>query len=67
MFGLPYNAGESACNACDPGLTPGSGRSSREGKGCPLQDSGLENSMDCIAHGVARSRTRQSDFHKDYY
>ena len=29
----------------------------------PLQYSGLENSMDCIVHGVAKSRTRLSDFH----
>ena len=28
---------ESACNAGDPGLIPGSGRSAREGIGCPLQ------------------------------
>ena len=34
-----------------------------EGKGYPLQYSGLENSTDCIAHGVAKSRTRLSDFH----
>ena len=37
---------------------PGSGRSSGEGIGCPLQYSGLENSMDCIVHGVAKSWTR---------
>ena len=34
---------ESACNAEDPGLTPGSGRSPREGHGNPLQYSCLEN------------------------
>jgi len=34
-----------------------------EGKGYPLQYSGLENSMDCIVHGVTKSRTRLSDFH----
>ena len=28
-----------------------------EGKGYPLQYSGLENSMDCIVHGVAKSQT----------
>ena len=28
-----------------------------EGKGCPLQYSGLENSMDCIVHGVAKNQT----------
>ena len=33
------------------------------GKGYPLQYSGLENSMDCIVHGVAKSQTRLSDFH----
>ena len=32
-------------------------------KGYPLQYSGLENSMDCIVHGVAKSRTRPRDFH----
>ena len=30
------------------------GRSPGEGKGYPLQYSGLENSMDCIVHGIAR-------------
>ena len=39
------------------------GRSPGEGKGYPLQYSGLENSMDCIVHGVTKSRTRLSDFH----
>ena len=34
-----------------------------EGKGYPLQYSGLENSMDCIVYGVAKSRTQQRDFH----
>ena len=37
---------ESACNVGDLGLIPGLGRSLGEGKGCPLQYSGLENSMD---------------------
>ena len=45
----------SASNAGDPGSIPGSGRSPGEGKGYPLQYSGLENSMDCIVHGVAES------------
>ena len=54
---------ESACNAGDPGLISGSGRSPGEGIGYPLQFSGLENSMDCIVHGVAKSLTRLSDFH----
>ena len=37
---------QSACNAGDPGSIPGLGRSSEEGKGYPLQYSGLENPMD---------------------
>ena len=48
---------ESACNAGDPSSIPGSGRFPGEGKGYPLQYSGLENSMDCIVHGVAKSQT----------
>ena len=48
---------ESACTAGDPGLIPGLGRSTGEGIGCPLQYSGLENSMDCAVHGVAKRRT----------
>ena len=42
---------ESACNAGDLASIPGLGRSPGEGKGYPLQYSGLENSMDCIVHG----------------
>ena len=48
---------ESACIVRDLGLIPGLGRSPGEGKGYPLQYSGLENSMDCIVHGVVKSRT----------
>ena len=47
----------------DLGSIPGLGRSPGEGKGYSLQYSGLENSMDCIVHGVAKSRTRLSNFH----
>jgi len=36
---------------------PSLGRSPGEGKGYPLQYYGLENSMDCIVHGVAKSQT----------
>ena len=54
---------ESACNAGDLGSIPGLGRSPGEGKGYPLQYSGLENSMDGIVHGVAKSQTRLSNFH----
>ena len=45
---------ESACNEGDLGSIPGLGRSPGEGKGCPLKYSGMENSMDCIVHGVMR-------------
>ena len=38
-----------------------------KGKGYPLRYSGLENSMDCIDHGVAKSRTRLSDFHLHFF
>ena len=53
----------SACNVGDLGLIPELGRSPEEGKGYPLQYSGLKNSMDCAVHGVTKSRTRLSDFH----
>ena len=46
---------EAACNVGDLGSVPGLGRSPGEGKGYPLQYNGLENSMDCVAHGVAKS------------
>ena len=58
---------ESACNEGDPGSIPGSGRSPGEGNGNPLQYSCLENPMDrgawwATVHGVAKSRTRLSNF-----
>ena len=52
---------ESACNAGDLGSAPGFGRSPGEGKGCPLQYSCLQNSMDPIVYGVAKSQTRLKD------
>ena len=59
--GFPHSSvsKESACNAGDLGLIPGSGRSPGEGNGNPLQYSCLENAMDrgawqASAHGVAR-------------
>ena len=54
---------ESACNEGDLGSILGLGRSPGEGEVYPLQYSSLENSMDCIAHGVAKSWPRLSDFH----
>ena len=46
---------ESTCNARDLSSIPGLGRSPGEGKGYPLQYSGLENSMDCM--GLQKSWT----------
>ena len=62
------NGKESACNAGDPGSTPGSGRSPGEGIGNSVQYSYLENSMDrgawwVTVHGIAKSQTQPSDFH----
>ena len=54
---------ESSCNAGGLGSIPGLGRSPGEGKGYPLQYSGLENSMNCIVHGVSKSRTRLRHFY----
>ena len=54
---------ESTCNVGNLGLIPGLGRSPGEGKGYPLHYSSLENSIDCIVHGVPKSRTRLSNFH----
>ena len=48
---------EFACNEGDLGSIPGLGRSPGEGKDYPLKYSGLENSMDCIVPGVAKSQT----------
>ena len=57
----------SACNVGDPGSIPESGRSPGEGNGNLLQYSCLENPMDrgawkAAVHGVAKSRTRLSNF-----
>ena len=64
-LGYPHSSvgRECACNTGDPGLIPGSEKSPGEGIGYPLQYSGLENSMDCIVHGVTKSQTQLSDFH----
>jgi len=54
---------ETVCNAGDLGSILGLGRCPGEGKGYPLQYSGLENSMDYIVHRVAKSQIQLSDFH----
>ena len=53
---------KSACNTGDLGLTPGLGRSHREGKGCPPQYFGLEISMDYIVFGATKSWTWLNNF-----
>ena len=64
MFPCGSAGKESARNARDLGLIPGLGRSPGKGEGYPLQYSGLENSVDCIVHGVAKSWTQLSGFQK---
>ena len=54
---------ESACNVGDLSSIPGLGRSPGEGNGYPLRYSGLENSTECIVHGVMKGGTRLSDSH----
>ena len=59
---LPASAGDTRVMGSIPRL----GRSHRKGKGYPLQYSGLENSMDCIVHGVTKSWIRLNHFHKHH-
>ena len=68
-MGFPDNSvgKDSVCNTGVLGSIPGSGRIPGEGIDYPLQYSGLEKSMDCIGHGVAKSQTRQSNFHHIKY
>ena len=54
---------ESAHNVGDLGSICGLRRSPGEGKDYPFQYSGLENSMDCIVHGVTKSQTLMSEIH----
>ena len=63
---------ESACNAGDVGLIPGSGRSPGVGNGYPCQSSCLERSMDrgawwATVHGVAKSQTPLSNSHFHFH
>ena len=57
--GLPGGSSdkESTCNAEDLGSVPGLGISPGEGNSYPFQYSDLENSMDCVVHGVRKSWT----------
>ena len=65
ILGFPCGSAgkESACTVGDLGLIPELERSPEEGKGYPLQYSGLENSMDSIVQGVTKNQTRLSNFH----
>ena len=69
--GLPF---PSPGDLSDPGIEPRSptlqadtlpslppGKSPGEGKHYPLQYSGLENSMECIVHGVTKNQTKSDD------
>ena len=69
MYSFPGSSAgkESTCNVGDLGLIPELGKFPGEGKGYPLQYSGLENSMDCIVHGVAKSQTRLCNFHFHFH
>ena len=64
-WGFPCGSAgtESACDVGVLGPIPRLGRAPGEGKGYPLQYSCLENSMDYIVHGVAKSQTQLRDFH----
>ena len=68
ILGFPCDSAgkEFACNEGDLGSI-GLRRSPGEGKGYPLQYSGLKNSMGCIVHGVAKSQTGLSDFHFHFH
>ena len=69
FLGFPCGSAgkESAYDAGDLVSIPGSRRSPGEEKGYILQYSGLENSMDCIIHGITKSRTLLSDFHFHFH
>ena len=59
FLGFPCGSAgkESICKEGDLGLIPGLGRSPGEGKGCPSQYSGLENSMDCMDYELTKTQT----------
>ena len=66
VFPSGSDGNESTCNAGDPCLIPGLGRSPGEGKGNPLQYSCLGNPMDrgawwATVHGVVKSWTQLND------
>ena len=71
-FPIAQMANKSACNAGDLGSIPGSGKTSGEGNGNPLQYSCLETLMDrgdwqATVGGVEKSRIQLNDQHFYYY
>ena len=54
---------KSACNVGDLGSTAGSWKYPGEEKGHRLQYSSLDDSVDCIVHGITKSQTQLSNFH----
>ena len=67
-LGFPYSSvgKEITCNTGDPSSISGSGSSAGEGIAL-LQYSDLENSIDCIVHGVAKSQKQLSNFHIHFH
>jgi len=67
-WGFPCGSAgkKSTCNEGHLSSIPELGRSPGEGKVYALQYSDLENSMDCIVHGIAKSRTQMNDFHSHF-
>ena len=65
LYGLPrWLKRWRICLQCGrPGFNPWVGKILWRNHRLPLQYSGLENSMDCIVYGVAKSWTWLSDFH----
>ena len=69
IVGFPCDSAgkESTCNAGDLCSIPGLGRYPGGVKGYPFQYSGLDNSMNCIVHGITKSRTQLSNLHSLYH
>ena len=64
FLGFPCGSAgkESSCNVGDLGLIHWLERSPGEGKGYPFQYFSLENSMDCLVHGIIESQTQLKNF-----
>ena len=68
FLGFPCGSAgkESTCKGGDLGSIPWLGRSPGDEKGYPLQYSGLENSMDCMVHGVPKGGFPHSSLGKEF-